>query len=233
MKNYCIRKDYISRNEAETFVDDPAKYWNEGRIKSSDFYQYYVYKKAAELAAQIDQCSFVDIGCGYPRKAKELILPVVNDITLVDQPSMKGLIEEQFPEMQFIPLNLQKVDATLQKKFNCVVCADVIEHLLDPDPLLAFIKRLLAPGGYVIISTPEREMQRGPNCLSSPIAEHVREWNALEFLEYLSLSGFEVLEHSLMPIGKLTWVEEIVLPYVMRLKTRRYCGCQMAVCKLQ
>lgn len=212
MKNYCIREDYIPRAEAETYVDDPDEYWNEARIKASGFYQYYVYKRAAELAGQMARCSFVDVGCGYPRKAKELIFPATNDITLIDQPSMKELVEERFPEMKFIPLNLEELDTALQSRFNCVVCADVIEHLLDPDPLLEFIRRVLAPDGVAIISTPERDMERGPNCLSSPIAEHVREWNTLEFAEYLSLSGFEVIEHSCMPKGRLTWIEEIGLP---------------------
>ncbi len=233
MKNYCIRGDYISRTEAETYVDDPAKYWNKNRISVSGSYQYYVYKRAAELVSRMDHCSFVDIGCGYPRKAKELILPVTSDITLIDQPSMKELVEERFPEMRFVPLNLQEVDINLSSKFNCVVCADVIEHLLDPDPLLAFIRRVLSADGIAVISTPERDMQRGPNCLSSPIAEHVREWNSQEFANYLSSSGFEILEHYLMPIRKLTRVEEFALPFTQRLKTRRYSGCQNVVCKLK
>ena len=233
MKNYCIREDYEPRTEAETYVDDPAKYWNEARIAASGFYQYYVYKRAAELVGQMGHCSFVDIGCGYPRKVEELILPVTNDITLVDQPSMKSLMEEQFPEMRFIPLNLERMDITLEARFSCVVCADVIEHLLNPDPLLACIRRVLSPNGLAIISTPERDIERGPNCLSSPKAEHVREWNTAEFAEYLSLGGLEVLEHSLMPKGKLPWIEEIALPLIKHLKTRRYCGCQTVVCKLK
>lgn len=233
MKNYCIREDYVSRTEAKTYVDNPANYWNKVRIASSGYYQYYVYKKAAELAGQMENCSFVDIGCGYPRKAKEIILPVVNDITLVDQPSMKELIEEQFSEMKFVPLNLEEVGVALEARFNCVVCADVIEHLLDPDILLSFIRKVLSPDGVAIISTPERDALRGTNCLSSPMEEHVREWNYKEFAEYLSLGGFEVLEHICMPQGRLTWIEETALPVLKRLKVKRYNGCQTVVCKLR
>jgi SAM-dependent methyltransferase len=233
MKNYCIREDYVPRTEAVTYVDNPANYWNKKRIAASGFCQYYVYKIAAELAGQMDHCSFVDIGCGYPIKIKELIFPVTSDITLIDQPSMKGLMEERFPEMRFIPLNLERMDISLQAKFNCIVCADVIEHLLDPDPLLAFIRSALAPEGIAIISTPERDIERGSNCLRSPKAEHVREWNTAEFTEYLSLIGLEVIEHSLMPKGKLPWIEEIALPLTRLLKTKRYSGCQTAVCKLK
>ena len=233
MKNYCIREDYVHRAVAETYVDDPAQYWNKGRIAVSGFYQYYVYKKAAELSAQIENCSFVDIGCGYPRKAKEIISPVVEDITLVDQPSMKGLIEERFPKMKFVPLNLDIKNVALEAKFNCVVCADVIEHLLDPDPLLEFIRSVMAPGGVAIISTPERDVERGSDCLSSPIVSHVREWNFEEFADYLKLSGFEVIEHTCMPKGKLTFIEEAMLPLLKGVKSKRYRGCQTAICKLK
>lgn len=233
MKNYCIREDYQSRSEAQTYVDDPTKYWNESRIAASGFYQYYVYKKAAELASRMDPCAFVDVGCGYPLKTRELILPVTSNITLVDQPSMQAMIEDQFPEMKFVPLNFEQNDISLQTKFNCLVCADVVEHLLDPDPLLEFIRSVLAPGGYAIISTPERDIARGPNCLSSPNAEHVREWNAAEFTQYLNHSGFIVLQHVLFPVGRLSRVEEIALPVTRFLKTRRYCGCQIVICKLQ
>lgn len=231
MKNYCIREDYVSREQAETYVDDPADYWNESRIAVSGFYQYPVYQRAAELAAGMDQCAFVDIGCGYPRKARELILPVTRDITLIDQPSMQGVVEEKFPEMKFVPLDLQAGSQGLQSRFDLVVCADVVEHLLDPDPLLQLIRELLAPGGLAVISTPEREMQRGKGCLSSPIAEHVREWNAAEFARYLTGSGFEIAEHDCIPIGRLSGLEQTLLPLLQRLSSRRYLGCQRVVCR--
>jgi SAM-dependent methyltransferase len=37
---------------------------------------------------------------------------------------------------------------------DVVVCLEVIEHLLDPDELLEEIRRVLSPGGTVVLSTP-------------------------------------------------------------------------------
>src|SRR5947209_1785264 len=38
--------------------------------------------------------------------------------------------------------------------FDVVVSLETIEHLLDPDELLAEVRRVLAPGGCLILSTP-------------------------------------------------------------------------------
>jgi SAM-dependent methyltransferase len=37
---------------------------------------------------------------------------------------------------------------------DLVVCNDVIEHLVDPDRLMEEIRRVLAPGGHLVLSTP-------------------------------------------------------------------------------
>ena len=40
--------------------------------------------------------------------------------------------------------------------FHVVLCSEVIEHLADPAPALRGLRRLLAPGGTLILSTPLR-----------------------------------------------------------------------------
>jgi len=40
------------------------------------------------------------------------------------------------------------------ESFDCVVAAEIIEHLDDTDSFLKELKRILAPGGLLVISTP-------------------------------------------------------------------------------
>ena len=40
--------------------------------------------------------------------------------------------------------------------FDLVLCSEVIEHLPDPGPALAGLRRLLVPGGTLVLSTPLR-----------------------------------------------------------------------------
>jgi len=73
----------------------------------------------------------------------------------------------------------------------------VIEHLLNPDFLLDYIKSKLAINGTVILSTPERNRLRGVKCNCSPNLHHVREWSFDEFERYLESEGFQIIDHFL------------------------------------
>src|SRR5262249_61533457 len=38
--------------------------------------------------------------------------------------------------------------------FDCIICADVLEHVLDPERTLSVLLRALAPGGALVASIP-------------------------------------------------------------------------------
>lgn len=233
MDNYGIRPDYRARAEALTVSEDPTRYWNRERIANSDYYQYDVYRRAAEHLRASERRRFVDVGCGYPKKVRELIAPLTDDVTLMDHPSMQGIVERDFPGMRFVGVDLEGGEpAVAGRRFDCVVSADVIEHLFDPDALLERLCGLLEPGGRLFLSTPEREISRGRDCLSSPKPEHVREWSSSELRRYLESRSLAVVEHHLLPKGKLGRFEELLLPLLRRALPERYRSCQLAVCTL-
>jgi 2-polyprenyl-3-methyl-5-hydroxy-6-metoxy-1,4-benzoquinol methylase len=59
--------------------------------------------------------------------------------------------------------------------FDAVVSSDVIEHVMEPDRLLAEIRRVLKPGGIAILSTPIRLTEKPLDPM------HVVEWFPGEF----------------------------------------------------
>lgn len=75
-----------------------------------------------------------------------------------------------------------------------VVCSDVIEHLLDPLPLLTLTRNLLADGcRTAVFSTPAREFRSGYDTPGPPRnPSHVREWACDEFQALLRHQGFEI-----------------------------------------
>ncbi|MEM9882426.1 MAG: methyltransferase domain-containing protein, partial [Planctomycetota bacterium] len=88
---------------------------------------------------------------------------------------------------------------------DLVMSVDVIEHMLDPDLLLDFIRGHTHADSWVVVSTPERDVRRGPDNMKSKKAEHVREWNQSEFAAYLDDRGFEVVEHRCAAAFRVGW----------------------------
>jgi 2-polyprenyl-3-methyl-5-hydroxy-6-metoxy-1,4-benzoquinol methylase len=59
--------------------------------------------------------------------------------------------------------------------FDLVVCSEVIEHVKNPEEMLAEIRRILTPGGRLIITTPIKILEHPADPL------HVQEWFVNEF----------------------------------------------------
>lgn len=71
-----------------------------------------------------------------------------------------GLERQSWPEGQF-PANVRLVVADLHhglpeiaEQFDYILCADVIEHLLENAKVLRQLRSLLKPGGRLIVSVP-------------------------------------------------------------------------------
>ena len=92
------------------------------------------------------------------------------------------------------------------QSFDCVIFCEILEHLLlQPDFSMSEIRRVLAPSGYVIISTPNASrisnlvrLARGKNIYAgySPngiYGRHNREYTFDEVVELLQRHGFALV----------------------------------------
>lgn len=78
-----------------------------------------------------------------------------------------------------------------QKSFDVIACFEVIEHVPDPEITLAGLKRVLADGGVLVMTTPNRDVRLFPwQPPANP--EHFREYNAAGFLKVLQKEFKEV-----------------------------------------
>lgn len=233
---YFIKAGYQA-NPVQNTLDVSAQvdYWNDDRIESASRFQYDVYKDAvACLLSRTGSPALLDIGCGPPRKLADLLSGRDVRIHLVDQPNTEVLARRLLPHAHFTPVDLETIDIDLAERFDVVICADVIEHLLDPDPCLAFIRRHLRPGGLLFISTPERDVLRGPQCAYSPHPMHVREWNRNEFRRFIESRGFTLLKHYLLPQQRLPGWKKIVgrVASAVGMPPEWY-SCQVAICEVR
>jgi SAM-dependent methyltransferase len=81
--------------------------------------------------------------------------------------------------------------------FDIIVCNNLYEHVPDPLRLLGKIRRILKPGGYIIMSTPSR--YRLVNLIKVIIGQpvninkhHVTEYSVGQVMEQLAYCGFEI-----------------------------------------
>lgn len=229
---YAIRTDYRENLVQATY--DPSgnpAYWNESRLQSAACYQWDVYETAARLVRKLNLKSLLDVGSGPPVKLKSLI-PAKLDICLVDQPNTALHAAELLPAARFFAANLEHDFPALKRTFDLVLCADVIEHLVDPDPCLDFMRQHLAPGGLLLISTPERDTLRGKDCTCCPHPMHVREWGFAEFSRFLDSRGLKVTDHRLLPQKRTSMTRKACGHLLAALgRPPSWYSCQLAICQ--
>ena len=103
--------------------------------------------------------------------------------------------------------------------FDVVIFCEIIEHLLmSPDAPVAEIKRILKPGGFVIISTPNAvrlanvaHLIRGRNIYPGysphgPYGRHNREYTLNEVEDLLRRHGFGVTKSQISDLHPHSWL---------------------------
>ncbi len=96
-----------------------------------------------------------------------------------------------------------------------LVCADILEHLIDPLGVLKKLAHFLKPGGKVIVSLPNIAffMERWQILLGkfdykdSGIMDntHLRFFNRQRAIELVQKAGFQIVKTDHSRLGKLGW----------------------------
>lgn len=176
LETFCIRAGYqINPNPIycdDTYID---------RI-----YQPDVYKLARKWMLDTGATTLIDVGCGQGHKLKNLPYSVIG----IDTGLNLEVCRKLMPRSTWIDCDLEKefpvLDADTLSN-SVVICADVIEHLVDPTILIRALTNYSQYAKAVIISTPDRDVVYGYDHNGPPFNPgHVREWNISEFLALLS-----------------------------------------------
>lgn len=189
-KNYCIKPFYRARSEYHHFDDSALE----------DQWQLEVYLHALGLMKKHQLQSVVDLGCGSGYK---LVTYLGEYETLgLELPENVELLRKKYPDRNW-DLSDFSVDPNI--KSDLVICSDVIEHIVDPDDLLEYIKRMSFQ--YLVLSTPERGLLYRPwsrGNLGPPSNKaHIREWDFKELAEYIA-QHFEIIDHRVTNLQQAT-----------------------------
>ena len=145
-----------------------------------------------EFAAQFVRGQAVlDVACGTGYGAPVLIAAGAKRYRGVDISREAIEIAERrykvAPEISFELGDACRLDGIEDGTIDLVVSFETIEHLARPGQFLTGLRRVLAPGGMLILSTPNRAVRNPSGNLNSTPANpfHLREWNPNEFTQLL------------------------------------------------
>ncbi len=188
--NYCINRLYQARTEYHHYDDSDLE----------DQWQLEVYLHALGLMKKHKLQSIVDIGCG---SAYKLMTYFDGYNTLgLELPVNVAILKEKYPEHEWQVSDFSKKPGI---STDVVVCSDVIEHLVNPDELLDYIKQINFK--YLILSTPDRALMHKrwhKNYYGPPKNKaHVREWTFNEFRHYIA-QHFDIIDHRVTNLAQVT-----------------------------
>ncbi|MCX6610574.1 MAG: methyltransferase domain-containing protein [Acidobacteria bacterium] len=134
----------------------------------------------------------IDLGCGSGYGSAELAKKAesVVGVDVSEEAIAEAKVEYTAANLQFQVASLEQLPFT-DGSFQLGVCFEVIEHLTEYRTLLAEARRVLAPGGQLVISTPNIKFYAESRKLNGPNPFHEHEFSYEEFREVLG----EFFEH--------------------------------------
>jgi SAM-dependent methyltransferase len=176
---------------------DGTPYWEAGLSHNDVRYQVPVYRRASQRARTLRPKLVMDIGCGSGDKLNEFFGGAPYRVVGVDQESAIRLAQERFDRAEWLAGDLDSEEfwgELAAYKPDLVICADVIEHLVDPVGLLRRLHSLVGTG-LLILSTPDRSRLDSDPLGPPGNPRHIREWTADELADLVRAHGFTINEH--------------------------------------
>jgi len=187
-------------------------------VDEADYYIYLLHLATYNFALPfVKNKNVLDYGCGSGYGSQMLALEASSIVAVDISKDAIDFASKNYPanNIDFKTLN-QFDNIPENKKFDVITSFQVIEHISDENKYIERLKNLLKPGGYLIISTPDKT-SRLVNMIQKP-------WNIFHIKEYSSRSLFRLLNKYFREIKvlKITSKPEFVEHELIRRKKQKY-----------
>lgn len=172
----------------------------------------------------------LDVGCGDGVYEKNIKKDILKDNFFVGLDFSTTQLERSaqiFDEVKEMNFEKDKIPFS-ENYFDYVVCSEVLEHLFFPEHILSEIKRVLKPGGKLIITTPNLKCIQNrlsmflfgdsPNFNYLQNKEHIRFYTKKTIKKIIG-NDFELLKQigiNSMLFEKYLFPVRIILPYFVQ-----------------
>lgn len=129
----------------------------------------------------------LDIGCGLGYGSVELARLAARVVAIDVAPDIVIAAAAGYPapNLRYLAASATALPFP-DASFDLITAFEVIEHLSEWPALLEQARRLLAPGGQFVVSTPNREYYAETRRLSGPNPYHIHEFDYSEFRDALT-----------------------------------------------
>jgi 2-polyprenyl-3-methyl-5-hydroxy-6-metoxy-1,4-benzoquinol methylase len=164
----------------------------------------------AELSRPLG--SVLDVGCGAGATADGLRAAGATRLTGVELvPTAAATARERFDEV--VDGAIEEALPRLQGPFDTILCLDLLEHLVDPGPVLVALRELAAPDGRLKVSVPNARQVGlvydlvvrgtfGYTTWGHRDHTHLRWFTRRDIVELVNASGWQVTGTSHPPLGR-------------------------------
>jgi SAM-dependent methyltransferase len=174
------------------------------------------FRLAEALRALPDRGRVLEVGCGGGRFLRALteVRPELQLVGCDVSRSALGQLARAAPGIETRVVAGEALPAA-DGEFDAVLALDVLEHLEDPDAMLAELARVLSPAGALHLHVPCEgdalspwrwlPRQAGRTGLKRRLAGHVQRFRRAELLHCVERAGFRVerVRYSLHVLGAL------------------------------
>ena len=142
-------------------------------MKPVESHENYNWKVKHRLNARLAKGKVVDLGCGWFTNPY-LVGAVGVDLEKIKCPKNYD---------KFLQADLNGKIPLADNSFDTVIASGVIEHLYNYHGFLMECRRILKPGGTLVINTPNKTINR---LIARKNMLHLQEWTIPEFKDLLS-----------------------------------------------
>jgi 2-polyprenyl-3-methyl-5-hydroxy-6-metoxy-1,4-benzoquinol methylase len=184
----------MTMSAAEPTLDVQKAYWKHWNSRA-EYPHERAWRRADKILAylrslRLERPALLDMGCGMGWFANQLAqFGPTTGIDLSDDAIVHA--RSHFPQVTFRAGNVFEMDLPPQH-FDVVVSQEVIAHVPDQDGYLQIAARVLKPGGYLIVTTPNRFVHQRMSWAPQPPG-HIEKWLSRQALRRLLRPRFRVL----------------------------------------